>query len=85
MDQMMTLVRRQSDNDFIDDDETSFQDQNPFDYRLQKVTRDLKRLYRTNGCGKNLSVLVLNVLITLIMSMIHLLGLKRGSKSSRRI
>ena len=34
-------VRRQSDNDFIDYDETSFQDQNPSDSRLQNVTRDL--------------------------------------------
>ena len=34
-------VRRQSDGEFIDD-ETSFQDQNPSDYRLKNVTRDLQ-------------------------------------------
>ena len=45
-------VRRQRDNDFIDDDETSFQNQNPSDYRLQNVTRDLQEAIQDKSMWK---------------------------------
>ena len=35
-------VRRQSDNDFIDDNE--IQDQDPSDYRIKNITRDLQEV-----------------------------------------